>query len=199
MHPSQINESVVERFSKGDMEAFASIYNQYWERVAVNISKIIFQQEITEDILHNVFFKLWENRHKFRDESSIASWLFRVSYNESVNWIRLILKEKKYISAKLPESVQRHISPEEDMEIDELKEGLLQEAINLLPDRKKQVFELCKLQGKTYSEAGIILGIKPNTVKEYMAGSLAFVKSHVLSKYAASSLITIAVLDAWLQ
>jgi RNA polymerase sigma-70 factor (ECF subfamily) len=194
-----MNNLVISSFPEMDTEAFTLIYNRYWQALYRNISKIIFQQDIAEDILHDVFFKLWENKYKLRDESSIASWLFAVSYNMSISYIRRLIKEKKYISVQVPEITEDIFFQQQDIQIGELREELLHDAIRLLPERKKRVFELCKLQGKSYAEAGAILGISPNTVREYMTASIKFVKRHVLEKYASESVVALFLLTAYLQ
>lgn len=185
LQTSQIDENVRERFSKGDKTAFGIIYHHYYKTVKTNISKIILQNDIAEDVLQDVFFKLWENRGIFEDTPSLSSWLFRVSYNTSITYIRGMLKDRKYVLPELPESIHDLSANEESVTIRHTEEGLLHEAIKLLPQRKKQVIDLCKFQGKSYMEAGSILGIEKDTVKEYLVASMKFIKCYILSNDAS--------------
>jgi RNA polymerase sigma factor (sigma-70 family) len=117
-----------------------------------------------------------------------------VSYNQSVSYIRQTIKEKKYHTQLSPLISQEQLEFETDhIQIEELKENILHNAINLLPARKRQVFELCKLQGKTYNEAAFILDIAPDTVKEYMIASLKFVKNHVRSNYSIGGTASLSI------
>jgi RNA polymerase sigma-70 factor (ECF subfamily) len=193
-----LNDSDILHFSKGDMDAYASIYHKYQQIVFTNISKIIMQQHVAEDILQDVFFKLWQNKHQFKDENSLAAWLFTVSYNQSISCIRKIISEKKYLSFHLQNVDDTQLNIPEAEAIIELKQGLLTDAISKLPTRKKQVFELCKLQGKSYAEAAMILGLSQDTVKEYMVASLKFVKSYVRSKYATESIAALSFISIYL-
>ena len=190
---SEINDDVVEMFSRGEKKAYNIIYDYYYEIVSRNINKIVHQQHVAEDILQDVFLKLWENKHKFTDKASIGSWLFRVSYNTSVSYIRDLLKERSCSSELLRQSPIEKGFPEDLFKVAGLKEELLQEAIGLLPVRKRQSFELCKLQGKSYAEAATILGISAETVKEYLSDSTKYVKKYLLSKYSTSVISAVSV------
>ena len=181
MQSDLIDADLIERFSKGDRIAFGVIYNHYHKAIKTNISKVILEHDIVEDILQDVFFKLWEARHRFNDVQSLSGWLFRVSYNTSITYIRGMLKDRKYILPGMLDSIDAPAYDDSAINI-QRKEGLLHEAIRILPPRKKQVIDLCKFQDKTYAEAGSILGIEKDTVKEYMTASLKFIKRYILSK-----------------
>jgi RNA polymerase sigma-70 factor (family 1) len=197
MAKTLVNSDIIIDFSQGDKDAFAFVYQHYERVVFKNISKIILQQDVAEDILQEVFFKLWEHRNKFKDEQAVAAWLFTVSYNQSISHIRKLIKEREFQSAYLLKA--EHTVSAEMEELDDLKAELLTDAINKLPARKKQVFELCKLQGKTYSEAAAIMGITPDTVKEHMMVALKQVKSYVLSNYPTESIASVALVTLYLQ
>ena len=180
-----IKTDVVERFSSGSKTDFGIIYNHYFKTIKTNISKFILNTDFADDILQEVFLKLWENRVRFRDNQEISAWLFRVSYNTAITHVRDMLKDRKYFLSEMPASINELPAYEEPRKITPFKESLLPEAIKLLPERKRQVVDLCKFQGKSYAEAGSILGIKKDTVKEYLVASLKFIKRYILSKDAS--------------
>src|SRR5258706_15089356 len=94
MLTAEIDGYVIDDFSAGEMKAHDIIYNYYREIVFSNINKSISRRDIAEDILQDVFIKLWENRNKFKDQKSLSAWLFRVSYNSSISYIRNELRER---------------------------------------------------------------------------------------------------------
>jgi RNA polymerase sigma factor (sigma-70 family) len=132
--------------------------------------------------LQDVFFKLWENKPPLKNAHDLSAWLFRVSYNTSITCLRGMLRDKKYVLYETQVSTYNSPDTQEPAEIRYLKEGLLHEAINLLPQRKRQVVDLCKFQGKSYAEAGSLMGIEKDTVKEYLTASMKFIRSYILSK-----------------
>ena len=191
-----LHKSTIGAFANGDRDAFALIYDKYQRTIYNNIGKLIFDEDTTQDILQEVFLKLWQNRQRFYQEQELASWLFTVSYNQSISHIRQLLKEKELKNAYSINST----TLQNEAEIGEdLKLEVLSEAINKLPSRRKQVFELCKLQGKTYAEAAAILGIAPDTVKEQMAAALKFVKTYVLAHYSPDAAVSVVLISFYLQ
>ncbi len=199
MPNTQLTTSIFNNFSNGDKAAFEIIYNHYQQVVFNNISKLILQEHAVEDILQDVFFKLWENKHKLQDEQSVAAWLFTVSYNQSINYIRHIIKEKKYLSFNITEAVYEQLNTTDFTAMDELKENIIADAIDQLPTRKKLVFQLCKLQGKTYAEAATIMGIAPDTVKEHLTIALKFVKSYSQNKYTTETLGALSIFSIYMH
>ncbi|MBI2284810.1 MAG: RNA polymerase sigma factor [Bacteroidetes bacterium] len=175
-------------FSNGDSEAFGKIYTYFKDAVLANILKIIHQPHVAEDILQDTFVKLWENRSRFSDKQSVAAWLFRVSYHSSIDHIRGMLRAKlKTETSLLLEEEGKMENQQELLHEVYHKEALLQEAINMLPPKKRQVFELCKLEGKSYAEVSEALNIAKSTVKDYIIESNKSIKKHVLTKYSQSS------------
>lgn len=185
---SEPDKQVFQNFSNGDAESFGIIYTYFKEAVSANILKIIHQPEIAEDILQDIFIKLWENHHKFTDKQSVAAWLFRVSYHTSIDHIRAILRARhKAEASMLLMEDSKIINQEEAFQEFYYKEALLQEAINMLPPKKRKVFELCKLQGKSYSEVSEAMNIAKSTVKDYITESNKFIRQHVMTRYSQSS------------
>lgn len=183
-----MEDIVVQACSEGDKRAYEIIYNYYWDIVLKNITKIVYQKDIAEDILQDVFIKLWENKHLLTTKKAMNTWLFKASYNASIDYLRSSLN-RAIITGDLNqiELADFNISTEVS-HILALKESLLQEAIYRLPQRKRQVFELCKIQGKSYQEASVILNIASNTVKEHITEAKKFIKKYVLEKYSRSTL-----------
>lgn len=188
MSQSELGKYVFEDFSNGDMEAYGTLFTYFKEAVTANISKIVHQSDIVDDILQDTFLKLWENRSKLKDKVSVEAWLFRVSYHTSIDHIRIKLRTRQNEEASMyvmEKSIT--VSQEDAFQDYYYKESLLQEAINQLSPKKKQVFELCKLQGKSYSEVSESLNIAKSTVKDYIIESNKIIRKYVTNRYSKST------------
>jgi len=199
MSLNKLDDSIISSFANGDKNAFIAIYNSYHQVVFNNIARIIAQTDVVEDVLQEVFLKLWEYRHKFQDEHGVSSWLFSVSYNQSISHIRKLIREKKYIDFKSSDINFENVAEAEVELLKTIKENILVDAIDQLPSRKKQAFELCKLQGKTYAEAAEIMNISLETVKEHIAFSLKFVRRYVMEHYKNESLLFPIIISLYLS
>jgi RNA polymerase sigma-70 factor (ECF subfamily) len=193
-----INETTIGELNKGSFSAFDILYQRYHKVVYSNISKFILQADIAEDILQDVFMALWENRSKMDPSKDIGGWLFVVSYNKSIAFLKKRVNENIIFTENFSEAI---IADETAItgSISEIQLKHLKEAINSLSPRKRKVFQLCRLEGKSYSEAAIILGLSNETIKEYMKDSMKFVRNFIFSKYTESSLISLSFLSYYLQ
>jgi RNA polymerase sigma factor (sigma-70 family) len=180
------------QLSSGDIAAFNTLYYRYYKAVFSNVFKLVHQQQIAEDILQEVFEALWVNRKKIDQEQAVGGWLFVVSYNKSVRFLQQSVRERARIHGEPAGDIAE--TKEDDTEAVEYQYHLINEAIENLSPRKKSVFILCKLEGKTYEEAALALGISPHTVKEYVSSSLQFIKEYALSRHALNTSLSLTLL-----
>lgn len=183
------DKELVKGLNKGDRAAFNALYDRYYSGVFKNICKLIHKYEVAEDILQEVFLSLWNNRSSLDPDQSIGGWLFVVSYHSSLKWLKANIREHKLLQRLVePEPVVSDL-PEEDVLRAQMT--ILHAAIEELPKRKKQAFKLCKLEGKTYEEAGRILGVSAMTVQEYVKTSSQTIRKSILSRPDYSSLVIV--------
>jgi RNA polymerase sigma-70 factor (family 1) len=180
---------LVHRLVAGDIAAFNEIYRLYFHPVFSNAVKITRDTAIAEDILQEVFITLWEKRETIDPERSLAGWLFVLCYNRSVNILKRRLRES-LLYRQLPQ-------PSESTSEEEIKFGtqwnILENAMSRLSPQRRRVFELCKLQGKTYEEAATELHISKYTVKEYLSAALISIKEYSLH-HPGSNLLLLPLL-----
>src|SRR6218665_2185611 len=78
--------------------AFTQLVKKYQERLYWHIRRMVVTHEDTDDILQNVFIKVWRNLEGFRSESNLYTWLYRIATNEALTWIE---QKKKHLSISL--------------------------------------------------------------------------------------------------
>jgi len=177
-----------------DRLVFDQIYTQYHKVVYANIFKLIKDPAIAEDILQDVFFALWENKAKLDTQQPISGWLFVVSYNQSISYLRKKIKQGiRYVDSYDPfHTVAEEIFP--DKRLIEAELNMLEEAINALSPQKQKVFRLCKFEGKSQKETALILGLSIESVKDYLKQSKYFIKEYILSRNPTGGIISISVI-----
>lgn len=170
------NKELTKRLQNGDKEAFNELYSKYHSAIYYNILKLTRDLIITEDITQEVFITLWEKRYSLDSEQEISGWLFVVSYNKSVSFLKQKLKESLTQTALLQDG-ENTIDTGDDMI--NTRMSILEKAIEQLSPQKRRVFELCKMQQKTYAEAADEMQISKHTVKEYLSGAVIFIKDYI--------------------
>ena len=144
-------EELLTRLLQGDIKAFDELYWKYQKAVYLNVLKLTKDISVAEDIVQEVFISLWEKRNTIDTSRSVSGWLFVSSYNRTIN----VLKKKLRESLAPIEVDELSEESEPQPHIEDLQLDILEKAIAQLPPQKRRVFELCKLQGKTYEEAAI--------------------------------------------
>ena len=183
--------------TRDNVEAFDALYHKYHQAVFANIFKLIRHRETAEDVLQETFASLWENRKKIDRERPVGGWLFVVSYNKAVKFLHKTVREKigtlegtELIVADDPAAEKNRL---------EYQCSLINEAIDNLSPKKKLVYTLCKLEGKTYEEAALATGISTHTVKEYVTAASKFVKAYSLRQYALNAPLSLSFIVAFVN
>ncbi|ASZ14225.1 sigma-70 family RNA polymerase sigma factor [Chitinophaga pendula] len=173
-----LDAELVVQLKNDDVAAFDTLYWRYHEAVYRNIYKFVKEPAITEDILQEVFTKLWEKRQEINAHQSVAGWLFVISFNLSVNYVRKRLREQTMYKKLLS------VDPEDDLSMEgqhmyEEQYHLLEQAIAQLSPKKQTIVTRCKLEGKTYEEVADELRISRNTVKEHLSDAMLKLNDYI--------------------
>lgn len=161
------------------MTAFDLLYEQYSHKLYTFIYKLLKNETEAEEIVQEVFVKLWESRQKLDHSKLLHSFIFTIAYNHSIDLIRKQINNKKYLEhlkqSSLIDSSPSVISQVEYNELNKQVEDL----IGQLPERQKQIYRLHREEGLTYSEIATRLGISKNTVENHMVKALKYLRDHL--------------------
>jgi RNA polymerase sigma factor (sigma-70 family) len=169
------DSKLVVKLRAGDVSAFDSLYWRYYQVVYRNILKLTKDPLVAEDILQEVFIRLWEKRQDINFEQPVVNWIFVISFNLSIDYTRKKLREHELHRKLLADSATFLQNPS----VYEEYYLLLKRAIEQLSPQKQNVVKLCKLEGKTYEEAAAELQISRHTVKEYLSSAMANLGEYV--------------------
>jgi len=161
---------------------FNKIYSQYHQTIFRNIKKLIYDDDLALDILQEVFITLWNNREYKLFDKNVSGWLFTVSYNKSIDFLRRKITEELLEESKIANLKSNF---DESLEFENqyaLKLELLEEAIQSLSPRKKEVFKLYRYEGLSKEEVAEKLMISKESVGDYLKQANAFIREYVHKK-----------------
>ncbi|MBQ8270667.1 MAG: RNA polymerase sigma factor [Bacteroidaceae bacterium] len=142
--------------------AFSAIIKQYGEKLYWHIRRMALSHDDSNDILQNTFLKAWANIDKFRGDSQLSTWLYRIAINETLTFIN---RSRSNISIDSPEG-EIAFQLESDPYFDgDHTDALLQEAIARLPEKQRLVFNMKYGQELKYEEISQILGTSVGALK----------------------------------
>ncbi|SFW20244.1 RNA polymerase sigma-70 factor, ECF subfamily [Sinomicrobium oceani] len=156
--------------------AFRELFYRYQDRLYRYNQKILRNHEASEEILQDVFVKVWNYRHQIDESRDFSFLLFKIAKNTIINYLKS-QKAKQQLSTETISTLATHICPEETM-IWEQYVMMLDQAIAELPERCRIVFKKSRLEGKSYEEIADDLGISRNTVRLQIIKSLKLIKSY---------------------
>lgn len=158
MTNSQTDQEIVQLLAKNaKKEAFELIVDAYTERIYWNLRKIVRIHEDADDLLQDVYVKVWQKIDQFRGDSSFYTWIYRISTNEALGFLR---KKNKKKFVDLEEDAAKGL--EEQLKADPYFVGnqaeiQLEKAIELLPEKQQLVFRLRYYDEMKYDEMSEIL------------------------------------------
>ena len=161
------------------MLVFDQIYEQYSHKLFSFVLKILKNEAEADDIVQEVFVKIWESRDKLGDYKLLNSYIFTIAYNNSIDLIRKRINTNKYLEyLKNSSVVQNTPKSISEIEFNELSIQV-EKMIANLPDRQKQVYLLHREQNLTYPEIAEKLGISKNTVENHMVKALKYLRQNM--------------------
>lgn len=180
----EFNElEAIQGMVNGDISSFNVLYNHYNRTVHANILKLIRCPHSSAEILQDVFVALWQNRHKVSTEESVGGWLFVVSYNKSLNTLKNNLKGSiSYLEELNKEFVDETETTDFEVQY-QVQLKVLDEAVNYLPARKKEVFKLCRFEGRSKEEVALAMGISLQSVNDYLKQANQAIRKYILNRY----------------
>ena len=160
-------KELLEKLRENDKDAYLRLYSHYRAPIYHFISRFVKSPFYAEDILQDVFLKIWEIRSRINPELSFKAYLYRICRN----LVYKFLKKAATDETILAHTMHFFQPATDDVELTlqwKEYEQKIQEAVAQLPPKRQMVFRLCREENKSYDEVSNELGISRNTVKEHM-------------------------------
>ncbi len=158
--------------------SFTKLVRKYQERLYWHIRRMVVEHEDTNDILQNVFIKVWKNLGEFRGDSNLYTWLYRIGTNEALTWIE---QQKRRTSVSMSDNEDifaEKLVAQKDFDPNKI-EWKLQQAIQSLPDKQKVVFNLRYYDEMPYEEMSGVLGTSVGALKASYHHAVKKVEAHL--------------------
>lgn len=156
------------RIQQGDKDAFRIFFTRYQASLLSFLMSKGTSRGDAEDLLQTAFLIIWEKRGEIRPDRSLRSFLFTIAYNRMLNMFRDRKGQDPEYAYQLAGSGG---NPEEETCNRQALETM-QKALEVMPEKRRGVFELCYLQGLTHKEAAQALNVAKKTVENHMALAL---------------------------
>lgn len=172
-----ISPMTIVALKSGDPQAFKIVYQQFNKKLFGSLLKLVKSEDIAHELLQEIFLKVWEKRDQIDPNKPFHAYLFQIAENKAYDFFRKVSRDKKLQIHLLDQSPESYNDVEEIL-INKEYDGLLKQAIEALPPRRRQIFRLCKLDGKSYKEAAIKFGLSTSTINDHIVKATRFVRKY---------------------
>jgi RNA polymerase sigma-70 factor (ECF subfamily) len=172
------------QIKNGDEQALEKVYKAAFRSLVYYAKEITGQHHLAEEVVQDVFLKIWQNRSELAIKGSFKAYLFQSVHNQSLNTIRQQKTRKESVNLMTTDRTWQFISDNYKIEenlIDSIfsseTESIIDKIIQELPDQCRKVFIMSRLESLKNSEIAVKLGISENTVKTHICKALQKIAS----------------------
>lgn len=173
---SYIEKELMQKVAAGDEQAFAAFFHHYIGVLKPFIFSFTKSDAIADEIIQDIFIRIWLARNKLAEVEAPRAWLFKVASNECFHYLRKKMTNERTLKqfATLQEDAA---NPTLDhINVQEIK-NILAEAVNGLASQRKRIYEMSRDKGMKIEEIAAALQLSPNTVKNVLVTTTKIIRA----------------------
>lgn len=182
--------ALLRQIAEGDEKALAALIRLYWKQIYAQALYWLKSAEEAEELTQDVFLKTWHARDQIVQLDNFDNWLFITARNTIISAVRKKLNRPAFLQEQ--EREENALRPDRVTE-NRQHYQLLLTGISLLPEKRQLVFRMSRLEGLTHEQIATRLGMHKDTVAQYIAKAVTFLKSY-LQEHIGDTLLIIILL-----
>ena len=164
------DEELIAQFQKGDVQAFDVLVRRYKDQLLNYVFRFVGSRVDAEDIVQETFLRVFKNKHYYKEIAKFSTWVYTIAGNLAKTELRRRKRRKMFSVSNFVNEDRDYDIPDSDLTPEQqvdgnIKDDIIQKAIDKLPPKFKEVILLRDVQGFAYEEISQILNIPLGTVK----------------------------------
>lgn len=159
---------------------FTAIIKKYQEKLYWHIRRMVVEHEDANDVLQNMFIKVWNGLENFREDSQLYTWMYRITTNESLTFLEQQKKRSTVSFSNDENGLSNRLKAEKNFDINKA-EWKLQLAMQQLPDKQKAVFNLRYYDEMPYEEMSRVLETSQGALKASYHHAVKKIEEYILN------------------
>ena len=164
-----------EPIRKGNIRFFETAFKSHFKGLHAYAYTILKDEALAEEMVQNVFYKIWEKREQLNIQSSLKAYLYKSVYHESLNHVRQQQVKSAYQTYAMHHTTESSNDSEHKIGLQELEERL-RLALNELPEQCRTIFQLSRFNELRYREIADQLNLSVKTVENQMGKALRILR-----------------------
>lgn len=163
------SKTLIRGLKEGKRESYRQLFRLYYATFRRFVEKIVGCRDSAEDIVQDVFIKIFINREQLKEDLSIESWLYVLCKNAALNHLR---RQKHTIALEADDMIYSGLECDDDLYAKEIRRIVMQQFVEM-PDKRREVFRLSRFEGKTNKEISTEMDISEKTVERHITLALS--------------------------
>ena len=177
------DSEIIGLYREGQQErAFNAIVENYSERLYWHVRSFVCSHEDTDDLMQEIFIKVWNSLPSFRSESRLYTWLYRIATNETLNHLHKQKVRAALQFRSLTPEIENSIKEDPSFNGDELQKELMK-GVARLPEKQRLVFTMKYFEDLTYEDMSEILGTSVGALKASYHIAVEKLKAYLEKKF----------------
>jgi len=177
MNPDDSIYKMIKGLIRDDKKSFDDLYFYYYPKLYAFSKTFLKVEDDINDILQEVFIKMWDNRKKIKDVETFNAWIFTITKNSIVTYFREKIRQEDFES-RVRKMATGELVFNDNLEYKDLKEKVDQ-IVEQLPEKRRIIFKLSREEGLSNRDIAKKLEISVKTVEDHMLYSLRFLRKNL--------------------
>jgi RNA polymerase sigma factor (sigma-70 family) len=160
--------------------AYTALIRKYQEKLYWHVRRMVIEHEDANDVLQNVFIRVWNGLENFREDSQLYTWLYRIATNESLSFLEQKKRKSSVSLSDVESGLSNSIKADKDFDPNKL-EWKLQLAIQQLPEKQRVVFNLRYYDEMPYEEMSRVLETSEGALKASYHHAVKKIEDYILN------------------
>ncbi len=161
-------------------KGFTAIIKKYQEKLYWHIRRMVVDHEDANDVLQNMFIKVWNALENFREDSQLYTWLYRIATNESLTYIEQQKKRKSVSLSDVENGLSNKLKADKNYDSNKI-EWKLQLAMQQLPEKQRVVFNLRYYDDMPYQQMSLVLETSEGALKASYHHAVKKIEDYILN------------------
>ena len=179
---------LLKKIIEGDEDAFRRLFDMYYQRLFHVALYFMKNRQSAEEVVADVFFIIWKRKERLGEIEDLSNYLYTSVKNQALQYLKRNIYKEDNTDLYSIEYIADETNPEAQLLSDECQ-ALIQEAINSLPPKCKEVFRLVLSDKLTHKQIAALLDISEKTVEAHIANAYKKISASVNKKYSSKNLL----------
>ena len=179
-------KEILAQVAEGHEKAFKLLFDTYHGKLFNYISTIIKSSEVSEELVMDVFLKIWLGKEMVTQIENFDAFLFRVARNKAIDFLRSVAKDPKFRDLMWNEIESISGNQADTSLLNKEFELKLREAISLLSPQRRKVYLLSRDENMNHNQIAVLLGLSRNTVNNHIVEAQRFIRASMVKNFCVT-------------